>query len=155
MASSPFEPIKNTIPTEEEAAVAKASSKILASLQTDKPYYTLKVMPGENEGEIITIPAAALDFLGEILARMADGNTVKITPITKELHTYQAADILGVSKEYVGKLLDEGKIPYKLADNLRVMQYKDVIEYRNRWLEERSKILDELVAEAQELNLGY
>jgi len=146
--------LENTIPTEEEAAVAKASSKALASLPKDQPYYSIKVMNG-TQGETITVPADALDFLGEILAIMGQGHTVKLTPIPKELDIYQAADILGVSNDYVWKLQDTGKIPYKIIRNLRKMRYEDVIEYKNRSLEESMKALDELANQAQELNLGY
>ncbi|MBA3920720.1 MAG: helix-turn-helix domain-containing protein [Nostocaceae cyanobacterium] len=152
--TSPDKKLDNTIPTDEEATVAKASSKTLASLPKDQPYYSIKVMKG-TQGETISIPADALDFLVEILAIMGQGHTVKLTAIPKELDIYQAADILGVSNDYVWKLQDTGKIPYQIIRNLRKMRYEDVIKYKNRSLEESMKALDELSNQAQELNLGY
>ncbi|MFE1748500.1 excisionase family DNA-binding protein [Coleofasciculus sp. H7-2] len=150
-ASQNFRPI---LPTEEDATQAQASSQILASLQNNQPYRTIKVMQDETKGETVTIPEAVFDLLVEILAQMAQGNTVKLTPITKELEVYQAAEILGVSREYLWGLLDSGKIPYTIVGNTRQMRFQDVMDYKNRAYEESMKALDELAAQAQELKMG-
>lgn len=148
-----FRPIP---PTEEDATVAQASSQTLASyVQNQGAYRTIKVMQDDTTGEAVTIPAEAFRLLVEILAQMAKGNAVTLIPIKKELTTQEAADILNVSRPYLVGLLESGEIPYRKVGTRRRVRYQDLIDYKNRDDAERMKILDELVAEAQELNMGY
>lgn len=147
--------IKESIPNSQAIYLAKTSREKLASLPKDHSSYTFKFILNGNQEESVTIPAVALEFLVDILQIVSQGNTLTITPVTKDIQIYQAADILGVSQDYVCKLLDENKIPYKRENNVRIIHYEDVIEYRNQNEEERRKILDELVADAQELDMGY
>ncbi|MGK7876111.1 MAG: helix-turn-helix domain-containing protein [Xenococcaceae cyanobacterium] len=150
MTFSTYQNSNPILPTEEDASVAKASSKTLASLGNNQPYCTIKV-----KGETITIPAAALDLLVDILALMGQGNAVELTPIPSELDLYQAADILGVSRPYLVGLLKSGEIPYRIEGIVYRMRYEDVVDYKNRNDTERMKALEKLAAQAQELNMGY
>lgn len=144
------------LPTAAEAAVAKISSRALEShLENHPSGESLKLILDEKEGKTIDIPAAALPLLLAILQQTSSGNTVKLTPITKELHIYQAADILRVSDKYVRELLDAGKIPYLIVRNSRRIRYEDLMDYKQRSYEESMKIMDELVAESEALGLYH
>ncbi|MDY6802181.1 MAG: helix-turn-helix domain-containing protein [Cyanobacteriota bacterium] len=146
--------LESILPTPEEAKEAKISTDILASYLENNPSpETLKLIIDETEGNAIAIPAAALPLLVGILSHLSQGNTVKLTPITKELADYQVADILGVSPHYVWELMNSGKIPYQIVDNCRQMHYEDVMEYKQRTYEEAQKALDEMVAEAEAMGL--
>ena len=136
--------LESILPTPEEAKEAKNSTKILAQYLENNPSpETLKLIIDEKEGKAINIPPAALPLLVGILSLLSQGNTVKLTSITKELADYQVADILGVSRHYVWELMNSGKIPYQIVDNCRQMHYKDVMEYKQRTYAEAQKALDE------------
>ncbi|MEG3839871.1 excisionase family DNA-binding protein [Microcoleus sp. herbarium14] len=142
------------LPTPEEAAVAKTSSRALKShLENHPSGESLKLILNEKEGKTIDIPAAALPLLLEILQQTSSGNTVKLTPITAELDIWQVEGLLNVSREYVWKLLDSGEIPYKMVQSCRRIRYEDVMKYKKQDYDKRSKILDELVAESEALGL--
>jgi hypothetical protein len=155
MAISTHQTPKNILPTPEQAALAQASRQVLASLPKEQSYYNIDVIENDTQRKKVTIPAPALDLLIEILGIIGQGNTVEVTAIPKELNISQTADILGVSKDDVWSLLDAGEIPYKVEGNLRTMRYEDIFEYNNRQDTERMKALDELAAQAQELDMGY
>jgi excisionase family DNA binding protein len=60
------------------------------------------------------------------------------------LTTSQAADLLGVSRPTVIKLLDEGKIPYERIGTHRRIQLRDVLYFREERREEQYRALDEM-----------
>ncbi len=146
--------LESILPTPEEAKEAQIGTKILASyLENNQTQKSAKLIIDEKEGKAVAIPQAALPLLVGILSQLSQGNTVKLTPITKELDIYQVADILGTSDRYIWELLDAGKIPYQIVDNCRRMLYEDVMEYKQRTYEEAQKALDEMVAEAEAMGL--
>ena len=156
MTTSLNQNIEQIILTDQDAAVAKIGSQILAScVQKNSADTTFRLISNGTEGQIVTIPTVALSLLIEILRQMADGNTVSIIPVKKELTTQEAADILQVSRPYLVELLESGEIPYRKVGTRRQVLTQDVINYKNRIDAARAQTLAELSAQAQELNMGY
>ena len=67
--------------------------------------------------------------------------------------TQEAADFLNVSRPYLIRLLEEGKIPFRLVGEHRRVLKNDVYTYDIKITSEREKILDELAAEGQAMGL--
>jgi excisionase family DNA binding protein len=72
-----------------------------------------------------------------------------------ELTSQEAADFLNVSRPYLIRLLDEGKLPFRLVGLHRRIQRRDVIEFDRRESSRRRAILRQLSADGQELGFGY
>ena len=140
------------LPSEEEAELARKSSRLLAAFVGQKKATRLKVIVGKEE---ITVPVAALRLLVDILAQMAEGNAVTIMPIHAELTTQQAADFLNVSRPYLVGLLERNEIPFRKVGAHRRILFRDLVGYRDKNITSRRMALDELSKQAQELNLGY
>jgi excisionase family DNA binding protein len=104
-----------------------------------------------NELEEIVVPQSAFKLFVEILAAMANGQGVTVMPLHAELTTQQAADLLNVSRPFLVRLLDEGRIYCKKVGTHRRIRLADVLAFRERDDEARKRVLDELSADAQDL----
>lgn len=147
-----FEPVA---PTEAEAALAKESSQRLAHYLGAPDGLRLQIIENGCPGEALAVPVSAVRLLVHILTEMGQGNAVTLIPALAELTTQQAADILNVSRPFLVKLLDEGKIPSRKVGTHRRVLFTDLMAYKKRNDQQRLKALEELSALDQELGLGY
>jgi len=143
-------------PTEAEAQLAQTSSRALSGYVQDAEAQTITVLPeGGRPEQAVTMPAIAFRLLVNILTLMAQGNAVTLIPVHAELTTQEAADLLNVSRPYLVGLLEAGQIPYRRVGTRRRVLYRDLAAYKRRIDADRRATLDELTAQAQELNMGY
>ena len=141
-------------PSVQEAALARSSGQSLARLIKKNRPLKLKVTNADQEQPIELPPGAAL-LLMDILEAMAAGRGITLIPENAELTTVQAADVLNVSRPFLIKLLEEKALPYRKVGAHRRIRMEDVMAYKARIDADREAILDQLVAEAQEHDMGY
>ncbi len=140
-------------PSDQDAAIARVSGQLLSRYARQKRPLTLRLQ--EAGQEPIELPAGAVALLMNILEAMAAGRGVIIIPENAELTTFEAADVLKVSRPYLIKLLDEGAIPFRRVGKHRRIRMEDVMAYKARDDRERDAVMDQLVREAQEQDMGY
>lgn len=141
-----------TLPSEDEARVARESSRLLATIIGRGDAAQLRVIDGEDK---ITVPLPALRMLMAVLAQMAEGRAVTVVPYDAELTTQQAADFLNVSRPHLVSLLKQGKLPHRKVGTHRRVRFEDLVAYKKESFVSRERALDELAKEAQELGFGY
>ena len=105
------------------------------------------------EGKPVSIPAGAFRLLMEALSGLAEGKTVAVMPMDEEVSPQEAAEFLNVSRPFAAKLFDEGVFPSRKVGAHRRALTSDVLAYKQRKKEARHKVLDELVAESQRLQM--
>jgi excisionase family DNA binding protein len=151
-----FKNFETVAPSESDALLARESSRRLATHKFGKrSSVRLQLLADGEEGETVEVPASAVHLFLHLLTEMSQGNAVTLIPTHAELTTQQAADLLNVSRPYVVKLLEEGKIPCRNVGKYRRVRFDDLMAYKRKDDEARAKILDQLTAEAQELGMGY
>jgi excisionase family DNA binding protein len=142
-------------PSDAEKALAKESSRQLAPLiHKERPSTSISILE-DDLGQRIVVPNVAISLLLEILTQMAQGNAVTLMPYHADLTTQQAADLLNVSRPFLVKLLESGELAYRMVGKHRRVLLQDVMKYKADIDRARNETLNELVAQAQELNMGY
>lgn len=131
------------------------ATQVEALCQGTSQSVRIQLLADHGEPASVDVPASALRALVNLLAEMSLGHAVALVPTNVELTTQQAADLLGVSRPYFVKLLDHQKIPFRKVGKYRRVRTDDLIAYKRRDDEFRSRIADALAADAQELEMGY
>ena len=144
------------LPTDQDTEAAQLAVDAVRSLVSERRPTTVRLRAPDATDEVeVTLPGEALHLLIRILTHMANGHAVTVLPILEELTTQQAADLIRVSRPYLVRLLEDGKIPFHKVGTHRRVRAVDVMEYKTKRRGESKKLLDELTREAQDLGLGY
>lgn len=138
------------LPSADDAELAAQASRQIS--RTKHEGVELRVQIG---GETLRLPKGVDDLLYHLLAEMAQGNAVTIIPVHAELTTQEAADYLNVSRPYLIRLLEEGRLPFSMVGTHRRIKFSDLAAYRKKSDEERKRVMKELAAQAQEMGMGY
>ncbi len=105
-------------------------------------------------GEEIEFPASVFYVLERVVELMAEGNAVTIVPVGQKLTTQQAANILNVSRQYLVRLLESGRIRFEKTGTHRRIDIQDVLDYKQKRNAERGIALDNLTTLSEECG-GY
>lgn len=149
--SSPtvFDP--QTLPESARAALTAHRSAFADAAGIDPGSYALSVRVGS--GDVVNLPPALARVVATALAEVADGRAVEVRTVAEELTTQEAADLLGVSRPFVVKLVDGGGLPARLVGTHRRLRRDDVLAYREQMRTTATEALQALTDQAQELGL--
>ncbi len=107
------------------------------------------------DGSEVEIPESAFAALRAVVRDMAQGLTITLIPHDKELTSKEAADILGVSRPFLVRLLDRGEIPYHRVGTHRRLRVEDVLAYRELRAKRRREHLRTLTELSEQVEGGY
>jgi len=122
----------------------------LATLLSRAPANAALVTP---DGSLVHLPPAVYQVLSQVITAMRAGRAITVAPLAQRLTTQEAADLLGISRPTMVKLLDDGKLPFEQPGRHRRIRLDDLLAYRDERRRERSKALDELVRQTDALGL--
>ena len=142
-----------TIPSDQEALLAREATRVLAGHPTDGESLRIQVSAAGKEVTILDLPSAAAGPLLAILKAMGEGRPVAVHAADAELTTQQAADMLNVSRPYLVGMIDNGILPARMVGNQRRLPLRDVLAYKRDTQAKRRAALDELAKSDQELGL--
>ena len=99
--------------------------------------------------ESVELSAEAVDILRHAVEAMRQGMAVSVVPRHTMLSTQQAADLLGISRPTLIRILDDGEIPFFRKRRHRRLCLTDVLEYQKRQRRAADEALSDIVADAQ------
>ena len=87
----------------------ETSVDAVAEAMADEP--TEGVVLTFPDGRTVAVPAPLMELLGRASAELASGHAVTVLPADAMLTPAEAASLLGLSRPFVVRLLDNGTIP--------------------------------------------
>jgi len=131
--------------TIESAQISEAHEAAVAELRR-----CLTDRRGKGHGKLheIALPDKLYRLLVRIVDDLADGKAVSLTSDAQEMTTQRAANFLGVSRQFLVRLLDEGKIPFHRAGTHRRVYLNDLISFRKERDRQRHQAIAEIARDA-------
>jgi len=137
--------------TETEAAIARKAAERLEGVVKANQDITIHVEGAANIA--VPLPAKAVHMMLTVLSAMAEGKALSLISHDAELTTKQAADFLNVSRPFICKLIDEGKLPARMVNRHRRVRFSDLVEFEQKSRIERKKALADLAKLTREIGL--
>ena len=142
------------IPTDEDRELAKETlpqlQRLVARLKDKSAENTPRLVSGEDK---IVLPANALALLTAFIEETAQGHAVSVVATATELTTQEAADFLQVSRPFIVKELEAGKISFVRRGRYRRLRMADLIAYQEEHSYRAEQALQKLADLSQQLGL--
>jgi excisionase family DNA binding protein len=148
--------IPQSAPSPEDIALARKSLPILAALlraDPRSPNSSPSLRLQTPDAAPLELPAPAAQLLLRLLDEMAQGHAVTLIPMHAELTTQQAADFLGVSRPFVIKEIEEGRLAARKVGTHRRVLFNALLDYRRTLDEKADRAMDRLAELDQQLGL--
>jgi excisionase family DNA binding protein len=126
----------------EPAVVPQNEEEQIAELRRIVQEGTAKLLG--PEGRQLALPATVQELLLHILRSLQAGKAVSIVVEHQELTTQRAANLLGVSRPFLVRLLEEGHMPFHMVGSHRRIYLRDLLAYKHRRDNARHEALDQL-----------
>jgi excisionase family DNA binding protein len=137
--------------TPTEATIARTAVDRLSTVAQSGNDITVHVEGVPNID--VPLPAKVVTMMLSILKAMAERTPVSIIPHEAELTTKQAADFLNVSRPFVIKLIDEGKLAARMVGTHRRIRFADLVEFEKVQRRRTDEAMRHFSATAKELGL--
>jgi excisionase family DNA binding protein len=125
-------------------------SGVLALLAPQPPGHATLTGP---DGTRLDLPAEVFEVLREVVAALSQGLAITVAPHQTVLSTSEAAQLLGVSRPTLVRLLESGEMPFDKPGRHRRVRLADLLAYQQRSRRGRAALLDQMVAESEDAGL--
>lgn len=106
-----------------------------------------------REGLRLELPSPIYHLLEQVIRSLRNGDSVVVTNENERLSTQAAADLLGVSRPFLIKLLERGEIDFDRTGTHRRIRVRDLREYMAKRSLARRAVLDDVYAEIDRAGL--
>jgi excisionase family DNA binding protein len=141
--------------SEAEAEMAGAATAcLIAALDHSKAQtikVTIEVEEGGGEPPVLHVPPRALRFFADVLRQMAKREPMMLVPQKTELTTQQAAAFLNVSRPFVIKEIEAGRLQCRLVNRHRRIEFQELIRYQAQQKQRSEEALKNLSKLSQDM----
>ncbi|ARN23604.1 excisionase family DNA-binding protein [Piscinibacter gummiphilus] len=145
------------VPTlsEPDMEMARVAQRCIMEALDRSKAASIVLTTDHGEHPSVAVPPAALKLIGQLLGAMSEGRAVTLVPAQREFTTVEAAHFLNVSRPFVVKEIDEGRLRHRMVGTHRRIAFEDLQAYSRAMREKQSAALDRLAQANQDLGLEY
>lgn len=144
--------------TDQEAEMAKVAQRCLMAALDHSRAQRIAIVDESGAlagAPVLELPAQALRFFAEMLGMMAQRRPVMLVPQNHELTTQDAAAFLNVSRPFVIKEIEAGRLRCRKVGRHRRIEFDELRRYQAAQRAQSEEALQKLADLSQDLGLGY
>ena len=143
--------------SEHDAELAKTAQRcIMAALDHSRAQKIVLVDESGKIGRnapVLELPPQALRFFAEILGMLSQRQPISLMPQKHELTTQEAAAFLNVSRPFLVKQLETGKLEFKLVGTHRRISFEALVAFKKSMQRKSREAMQALADLDQDLGL--
>lgn len=146
------------VASEEEAEMAKVALRCLTTAldHSNAPRIALLDEKGEmTDAPALVLPPQALRFFAEVLKRMAQRQPLMLFPQKHELTTQEAAAFLNVSRPFVIKEIEAGRLKCNKVNRHRRIEFEELKRYMGEQNRNSEESLQKLASLSEKFGLEF
>lgn len=144
--------------TDQEAEMAKVAQRCLMAALDHSRAQRIAIVDESGAlagAPVLELPPQALRFFAEMLGMMAQRRPVILVPQNHELTTQDAAAFLNVSRPFVIKEIEAGRLRCRKVGRHRRIEFDELRRYQAAQRAQSEEALQKLADLSQDLGLGY
>jgi excisionase family DNA binding protein len=141
--------------TDQELEMARVAQRCIMEALDHSRAAAITLTTDKGDHPTVDVPPAALKLIGQLLGAMSEGRSVTIMPANREFTTVEAAQFLNVSRPFVIKAIEEGRLKHRMVGTHRRIAFEDLLAYANKMREKQADALERMADNARELGLDY
>jgi excisionase family DNA binding protein len=99
----------------------------------------------------IDLPDSVYQTLLKVVETMQEGKAIAVMPLMQQMTTQSAANFLGVSRQFLVRELEGGKIHFHYVGTHRRIYLRDLLEYKETRMHDRRGSIERMARKAEEL----
>ena len=153
-----LEKVRQVIPplmSLQEIEMARAAQRCIAEALDHSRAAAITVTTTDGGQPRVELPPTALKLIGQLLGAMSEGRPITLVPSKLEFSTVETANFLNVSRPFVIKEIEEGRLPHRKVGSHRRVAFEDLVAYAREMRKRQEGALERMAENARELGLDY
>lgn len=138
-----------------ETEMVKAAERMIMAYLDHSHAATITIESDDGSSPSVQVPPQILRVLGQTLGLMARHQPIMLVPEKQEVSTVEAANFLNVSRPFVIKEIEAGRLVHRMVGTHRRIMFADLMSYANTMRAKQQVALDKMADNARELDLDY
>lgn len=143
----------DTVLDEHDAALAQAAQRCMMAALDHSRAAKIKLVAEGEDLPAVELPPKSLRLIAELLGLMGQRQPLMVLPQKHELSTQEAAAFLNVSRPFVVKQIETGRLPARKVGRHRRVLFEDLLAFQKSLGQETEAALQALADEGQALGI--
>ena len=141
--------------TSDEAEMARLAQRFIVESLDHSRAAKITLTSDNGDAPSVSVPTKTLRFIADVLGALSERQPVVFMPAKREVSTVEAANFLNVSRPFVIKEIDEGRLPHRKVGSHRRIAFEDLMRYANEMHARQREAMQRLSDNAADLGLDY
>lgn len=155
---STLEKVRQVLPPKmspSELDMARSAQRCIMEALDHSRAAVITLTTTDGSHPTVELPPGALKLIGQLLGAMGEGRPITLMPSKQEFSTVEAANFLNVSRPFVVKEIEEGRLPHRKVGTHRRVAFEDLMTYARETRKHQESALERMSENARELGLDY